>query len=101
MEGFVAFPDAQADLKLLSVSLRLAIFNVTMFCEPMSDVMLKILQQFIDIREGVRQFSRTMMPMIAFSGFVVVAQNANTFTRQGKSVFVAMTAAGQNPRKLP
>jgi hypothetical protein len=60
------------------------------------DIGVEISEQSLDRGEGMDLLKNTLMPVIPFARFIVVAEDADPSVDQGKPVFQRMPAAGQH-----
>jgi hypothetical protein len=68
------------------------------FIEPRSGCCLKVVEEPFDARKPIGLLLRTDVAVIAFPGFVVIAQHTISVVNQREPVFVSMRAAGHLAR---
>src|SRR4030066_124570 len=101
MRGAVAFPLFHAWVKSPSVSANGRISIVTVFIAPPPYILEKICHQPVNRNEAVFHFLAAHVPVIAFSGLVVVTQHACSRDHECQPVFVAMCTTGNGVVHLP
>jgi hypothetical protein len=56
--------------------------------------MLEILNQFVHVFNEIKLLDRPIVPVVAFSGLVVIAHHAFAIANQSEPIFEAMKTAG-------
>jgi len=67
----------------------------------MVHVLPEIRQELLERRKAIRYLNVTDMPMIAFPGFIVIAQHAVTGHHISQCIFIQMARSAHGLRHLP